>query len=143
MKNNYNIVIRRKYFSSSRLQNYLFFQSYTSHFLTSNGKTYLWKSKGMSEESFTTSSATGKIFNAEIIRLYHGKHELKFKEMCLKQNRIPSLYKLLVTLYITYKVDTWSKDLNTNFTLGNCLLVVGKLIENADPDKYKYNSYNI
>ena len=60
-----------------------------------------------------------------------------------KQNSVPFLYKNIVNLYITYKLNTWSKDLITDFTLGNCLLAVVKLTKNADPDKYKYSSYNI
>ena len=46
-------------------------------------------------------------------------------------------------LYISYELDTWSKDLNTDFTLGNCLFGAVKLTKNADPDKYKYSSCDI
>ena len=35
----------------------------------------------------------------------------------------------------SYTPDTWSKDLNTDFTLGNCLFEAMKLTKNADPDK--------
>ena len=36
-----------------------------------------------------------------------------------------------------------SKDLNTDLTLGNCLLGAVKLTQNADPGKYKYSRYGI
>ena len=36
-----------------------------------------------------------------------------------------------------------SKDLDTDFTLGNCLFGVVKLTKNADPDKYKYSGHDI
>ena len=51
------------------------------------------------------------------------------------------LHKNTVNSYITYELDVWSKDLNTDFTLGNFLFRVVNL--NADPDKYKYSSYHI
>ena len=35
--------------------------------------------------------------------------------------------------------DTWSRDLNKDFALGDCLFVVMKLTKNVDPDKYKYS----
>ena len=63
--------------------------------------------------------------------------------MCLKQNSVSSLHKNMVNLYITYKLDAWSKDLNTDFTLGNCLFGSVKLTKNDDLVKYKYNSYGI
>ena len=53
------------------------------------------------------------------------------------------LHKNVVHLYISYKLDTWSRDLNTDFTLGNCLFRVAKLTKNADPDKYRYSGYGI
>ena len=44
-----------------------------------------------------------------------------FKRICLKQKSVSFLHKNIVNFYISYKLDTWSKDLNTDFTLGNCL----------------------
>ena len=44
-------------------------------------------------------------------------------------------------MYISYKLDTWLKDLNTDFTLGNCLFGAIKLMKNED--KYKYSGYGI
>ena len=53
------------------------------------------------------------------------------------------LHKNVVNLYIIYTLDTWSKDLNTDFTLGNCLFGAVKLTKNFEPDKYKYSGYGI
>ena len=44
----------------------------------------------------------------------------------------------MVKLYITYVLDAWSKDLSTDFTLGNCLFKAVKLTKNDDPDKHKH-----
>ena len=42
-----------------------------------------------------------------------------------------------------YELDTCSKDLNSDFTLKDCLLEGVKLAKNADPDKYVYTGYGI
>ena len=44
---------------------------------------------------------------------------------------------------LSYNLDEWSKDLNTDFTLGNRLSGAVKLTKNANPDKYKYIGYSI
>ena len=41
------------------------------------------------------------------------------------------------------KLDTWSRDLNPDFTLKNCLFQGVKLANNTDPDKYVYSRYGI
>ena len=46
-------------------------------------------------------------------------------------------------LYISYTLDPWSRDLNTDFTLGNCLFGTAKLTKNPDPNKYEYSGYGI
>ena len=51
--------------------------------------------------------------------------------------------KKILNLYISYELDTWSEDLNKDFTLSNCLFGALKLTKNADSYKYKYSSYNI
>ena len=51
--------------------------------------------------------------------------------------------KNVVTLFIVYELDTWSQDINTDFTFKNCLFGSVTLTKNADPDKYKYSGYEI
>ena len=43
----------------------------------------------------------------------------------------------------SYTIDSWSKDLNTDFTLNNCLCRSLELTKNADPDKYRYSDQGI
>ena len=62
--------------------------------------------------------------------------KLKFNGNCLRLYNIYFIHKHLVTLYIIYKLDTWSRDLNTDFTLGNFLFEAVKLTTNDDPDKH-------
>ena len=68
---------------------------------------------------------------------------MKFKEICLKQDSASFLQKNIVTLYITYTLNSWLKDLNTDFTQGNSLFGAVKLTKNAYPDKYKSSGYGI
>ena len=49
----------------------------------------------------------------------------------------------MVNLFTAYELDTWSRDLNTDFTLKDCLFGAVKLTKNADVDKYKYSSYGV
>ena len=42
-----------------------------------------------------------------------------------------------------YKLDKWSRDLNSNFTLTDCLFGGVKLAKNSEPDKYLYSAYGI
>ena len=44
---------------------------------------------------------------------------------------------------IVYELDTWSGDLNSDFTLKNCLFGGVKLAKTTDPDKYVYTGYGI
>ena len=37
------------------------------------------------------------------------------------------IHRNVVNSYISYKLDTWSRDLNADFTLGNCLFGAVKL----------------
>ena len=45
---------------------------------------------------------------------------MQFGRNCLRQSNISAL-RNAVNLYIPYRLDTWSRDLNTDFTLANCL----------------------
>ena len=59
----------------------------------------------MSEESITHLSTKDKSFYVEVICLYDGKYELKFKGMCLKHNSMSFLYKNIIKSNIAYQLD--------------------------------------
>ena len=67
---------------------------------------------------------------------------MTFNEHCLIKNNI-SIPKKAINLNISYMLNPWLRNLNTDFTLNNCLFGSVKLTKNADPDKYKYRSYSI
>ena len=48
-----------------------------------------------------------------------------------------------VNLFIAYELDTWSRDLNRDLTVGNCLLGAMNLTKNSEPDKYWCSVSNI
>ena len=66
-----------------------------------------------------------------------------FTGLYLQKVSISFLDKKVVNLYISCTLDTWLKDLNTYFTLDNCLFGTVKLAKNTNPDKYKYSSFVI
>ena len=49
----------------------------------------------------------------------------------------------MVIFYIVYELESWPRDLNTDFNSGGCLFGAIKLTKNADPDKYSYSGYGI
>ena len=65
-------------------------------------------------------------------------------EKNLKENYNTSFSQSnVVSLFIFYKLDTWPRNLNTDFTHGNCLFGAAWLTKNANPDKYGYSGYGI
>ena len=96
----------------------------------------------MSWESIKNPTTSHISFAWNLIGDYQFK-KLEFKGICLKEDSVSFLHKNVVNFYISYKVDTWPRDLNTDFTLGNSLFGAVKLAKNANPDKYEYSGYGI
>ena len=71
---------------------------------------------------------------------YYSLPVANFAESCLINDNV-SAFRKVINQYISDILDTWSRDLNTNFTLGNCLFGAMKLTKNADPDKYGCSGY--
>ena len=64
---------------------------------------------------------------------YYPLRDIQFNGHCLiNTNNDTSLGT--INPNISYTLDQWSRDLNTDFTLGNCLFGSVKLTKNADPD---------
>ena len=63
--------------------------------------------------------------------------------MHLKEDSISFIRGNVVNLYIASKLDKWLTNLNTEFTLGNCLFGAVKLNTNSDPKKYGCSGYGI
>ena len=67
---------------------------------------------------------------------------MNFNRQCLIKNDI-FVHKKVINLHICYTIGAHLRNLNTDFTLGNCLFGFVKLTKNADLGKYKYTSYGI
>ena len=98
----------------------------------------------MSNEKFACNSVTNESVCPKLIWLNNSKIRLKFKGSCLKQkDKAPFTPNNVLNLFIVYELDRWSRDLNTDFFLKDCLFGAVKLTKNADPDKYKYSGYGV
>ena len=62
----------------------------------------------------------------------YGEISINFYGICLRQDRISYIYRNLINLHIVYRLDTWSRDLNTDFTVGSCLFGAVELTKNKD-----------
>ena len=95
----------------------------------------------MSEESIKNTPGSNNTFASSWIA-YSLLPHAKFAKNCLRLRSI-LLHKNVVNLDISHTRDTCSRDLNTDFTLGNGLFGVVKLTKNPDPDNYGYSGYGI
>ena len=73
---------------------------------------------------------------------HHVLPNMNFNGHCLIKNNI-SIPEKAINLPISCTLGLQLRNLNTDFTLGNCLFGSVKLTENADLDKYKYTGYGI
>ena len=94
----------------------------------------------MWEESLKNPSTPDNSFIPKRIDAYP-LSKVKFDGNCLRKNNASFLHENVVNLYITYKLVSWSRDLNRVFTLGICLFGAVKLTKNTNPDKYGYSGY--
>ena len=102
------------------------------YFFIRTTQIYLCKSKEVSEESIQNTTTSDNTF-ALILLETRLLSIARFNGNCLIRNNV---YNFRINLYISYIVDTWSRDLNTNLTRNNCLFGSTGLTKNADPDKY-------
>ena len=90
----------------------------------------------MSEESIENITKSDSNFAPNFVD-HHLLPAMYFNGHCLIKNNI-SIPKKVINLYISYTLGPQLKNLNTDFTLGNCLFGSVKLTKNADLDNYKY-----
>ena len=135
MLNKFSILNGEKYFSLGIFQSYLVFISIKKYIKYFSGTTRikLWKSNRMPEESINF---------APIFVDHYLVPDMNFNGRCLIKNNF-SIAKKVINLYISYTLGLQLRNLNTYFTLGNCLFGSIKLTQNPDLDKHKYSGYNI
>ena len=136
----FSILNRAKYFSLGIFQNYLIFMPAKKYIKYFSGTTRIqsWKSNGMSEEKIENITKSDSNFAPSFVDL-HVLPDIKFYGDCLIKYDI-SIPKKVISLYISYTLGPLLRNLNTDFTLVNCLFGSVKLTKNADLNKYKYSA---
>ena len=128
MINKFSIYNGSKYFSSGMFQNYLAeipAKNYIKYF---SGTTSIdsWKSNGISEENIENIPKSDSKFVPTFVD--HNGH-------CLINNISILITRKVINLYISYALGPQLRSINTDFTLGNCLLISAKVTKNGDLDK--------
>ena len=140
-----SLFISQSYFVNDGAQLYLILQPlyYTLKRLGNTEKVLLWKSKGLSDKKLATPTTTDNSLSPSINWYDNSKFCLIFKGSCLKQKNATFTPTNRINFFIVYELNTWSRDLNSHFSLKGCLFGGVKLYKNADPDKYVYTGYGI
>ena len=94
----------------------------------------LWKSKGLSDENITPSSALHYFVNPSLNYL-GTKTRVRFSGT-LKQEKITYTHGKIVNIYIVYEVNK-SDNTSSDPTLKNCLFGAVSLSKNANIDRYR------
>ena len=95
----------------------------------------------MSEENIENITKSDSNFAPTFVD-HHILPDINFNGHCLIKDNI-SIPKKVIYLYISYTLIPQLRNLNADFTLGNCLFGSAKLIKNADLDKHKHSGYGI
>ena len=97
----------------------------------------------MSTENINAPINVDNSLSRKIKRIPNVKLDVEFKENFLKEDKATFTHRNVESLFIVYKLDTWSQDLNTDVTLNDSLLDAVKLTKKADPDKYSYSDMEL
>ena len=73
----------------------------------------------MSEESIENITKSGSLFAPTFVNHYV-LPDVNFNGHCLINDNI-FLHKKVINMYVSCILNQWPRDLNTDFTLGNCL----------------------
>ena len=100
----------------------------------------MWKSNGISEENIENITKSDSNFAPTFVD-HQVLPDTNFNGHCLINNtHIP---KKVINIHISHRLNPWLRNLNTDFTLNNCLFASVKLTKNNDTDKYKYGECSI
>ena len=136
--NESSLFIGQSYFGNNGSQNFLIFQLINKTLTTFAGlpdTIVEWESTGLSNEKinphFTEQIV---VFPPKLVWKNNSRIEVEFKGSSLKQDKVTFTPNNVVNLLIVCELDRWSQDLNSDFTVEDCLFGVVKLTKNADPD---------
>ena len=77
-----------------------------------------WKSNGISEEHFENKTKSDSNFAPTFVN-HHVLPDINFNRLRLINNI--SIPKKVINLYISYILNSWLRNVNTEFTLNNSL----------------------
>ena len=98
------------------------------------------KSKGFSAEKFTAPTTTDNSLSPSIKRCGNSNFCLVFTGSCSKKKKKKQLLLIeYIYFFIVYESNKWSRDLNSDFTVKDCLFGGDILAKNAGLDKYVYS----
>ena len=125
--NKFSILNGAKCFSSGIFQNYLVFMPAKKYIKYFSGTTQIdsWKSNGMLEGNIENINKSSDSNLAPKFVDHHSLPDINFNGHCLISNI--SVPKKVTNIYIPYKLNPQLTNLNTDFTLGNCLFRSVKL----------------
>ena len=69
-------------------------------------------------------------FTPKLTYIHNFKITVNFEEICLKQDKIYLICGNAVNFFIVYKLDIRSRELDTDFTLKDCLLILSRRFRN-------------
>ena len=121
--NKFSILNGAKCFSSGIFQNHLVFipaKKYIKYF-SGTIRIDSWKSNGMLEENTENITKSGSNF-APIFVDHRLLQDKNFNGQFLTKNNI-SISEKEINLYISYILNPQLRHLNTDFTLGVCLII--------------------
>ena len=135
--------IGKSHFGEDGVQHYLVFQPMYRYFKTANSD-YIssWISKGLSVESITSPSAANNFLTPSLNYLVT-KVRMKFRESCLKEDKITYTNEKIVNIYIVYEINKKDDTVVSDTTLENCLFGAVTLTKNTNIDKYGYSRIGI
>ena len=118
----WSLFIGQSYFFNDGAQLYLLFQTfyYTLNRLGSTEKIASWKSIGLSVKKLATPTITDNILPPSFKWYSNSTFCLVFKGSCLKRKNVTCTPTNRTNFFIVYELDTWSRDLNSDFTLNDC-----------------------
>ena len=140
-----SLFIGESYFLNYGAQLYLILQtlSYTLKRVGNTEKIVSWKYKGFSGRKTYTPTTDDKSLSPSIKWYANSSFCLVFKGSYLKQKNVTYTPPNRMNIFTVYELDTWSRYLNSDFTLKDCLFGGVKVAKNADPDKNVYSGYGI
>ena len=80
-----------------------------------------WESKWLPQEKINPPFTANQILSPQRVWMNNSRIRLQFKGSWLKHYKVTITPNNVVNLFIVYELDTWSRDLNTDFTLKDCL----------------------